>query len=63
MRAEVAKAEHKLPPVKGWKDVHTPGTWLSTGKWSSGDQTLECSHHLSAEPGPFVRQTDAMSIL
>ena len=75
MRAEVAKADQKLPPVKGWEDVYTPGKhsrrknpisrkWVSTGKWSSGDQTLECSRHPSAESaGQFVCQTRAMSIL
>ena len=51
MRAEVEEeADKRLPPVKGWQFFTTSG-WFS-----SGDHTLECSRRPSAESaGQFVR--------
>ena len=60
MRAEVGKANTRLPPVKGW-EVYKPGKVMFwKGEWSSEDHTLECSRHPT---GQFVRQNDVISIL
>ena len=60
MRAEVGEADKRLPPVKGWEFLttsYTSNEFHTTSGWSSGDQTLECSRHPSAESaGQFVRQ-------
>ena len=50
MRAAVEEeADKLLPPVNGWQ-------FFTTNGWSSGDRTLECSCHPSAESaGQFVR--------
>ena len=55
---EMGEADKRLsPPVKGWE-------FFTSGKWTSGDQTLECSRHLSAElAGKNVPQNYAMFIL